>query len=88
MFRIYVGNLSFETTEQSLGDLFAQHGSVKGASIITDRNTGRSRGFAFVEMTDAGEAKAAMQAIDGQELNGRALKVSEARARTDQGATR
>ncbi len=83
MFRIYVGSLSSQTTEETLRDLFAQHGSVNNTSIIIDRISGRSRGFAFVEMNDAGEAKAAMQAIDGRELNGRTLKVSESRGRTD-----
>ena len=83
MFRIYVGNLSFQTTEDSLGDLFGQHGAVNSASIITDRITGRSRGFGFVEMNDASEGKAAMDAINGQEIDGRSLKVSEARERTD-----
>ncbi len=88
MFRIYVGNLSFETTDESLSDLFSGHGSVNSASVITDRITGRSRGFGFVEMNDAGEGKAAMDALDGKEVDGRSLKVSEARERTDRGAPR
>ncbi len=88
MFRIYVGNLSFDTTDESLSDLFSEHGSVNSASVITDRITGRSRGFGFVEMNDAGEAKAAMEALDGKDVDGRSLKVSEARERTDRGAPR
>ena len=88
MFRIYVGNLSFETTDESLSDLFSEHGSVNSATVISDRITGRSRGFGFVEMNDADEAKAAMDALDGKEVDGRSLKVSEARERTDRGAPR
>ena len=88
MFRIYVGNLSFETTDESLSDLFSEHGSVNSATVISDRITGRSRGFGFVEMNDADEAKAAMGALDGKEVDGRSLKVSEARERTDRAAPR
>ncbi len=84
MFRIYVGNLSFDTTEQGLTDLFAQHGTVSSAAVITDRFTGRSRGFGFIEMADEGEGKAAMSALDGQDFEGRALKVNEAHAREPQ----
>jgi cold-inducible RNA-binding protein len=83
MQRIYVGNLSFETTEQTLSDLFGEHGTVNNVSLITDRITGRSRGFAFVEMNDDGEAKAAMEALNGHEYEGRALKVAEAKERAD-----
>ena len=86
MFRIYIGNLSFDTTEDSLNDLFGQHGQVQGVSIIMDRMTGRSRGFGFIEMADDNEAKAAMEAINGHELDGRALSVNEARERADRGA--
>ncbi|MHC4416385.1 MAG: RNA recognition motif domain-containing protein [Planctomycetota bacterium] len=85
MLRIYVGNLSFQTTEQELNDLFAEHGQVDSVSIITDRMTGRSRGFGFVEMSDDNEAKAAMDALNGAELSGRTLKVNEARERADRG---
>ena len=83
MFRLYVGNLSFQTTEQALNDLFAEHGQVNSVAIITDRITGRSRGFGFVEMPDDTEAKAAMGAVDGTEVDGRSLKVNEARAREE-----
>jgi RNA recognition motif-containing protein len=83
MQRIYVGNLSFQTTEQALSDLFAEHGKVDNVAIITDRISGRSRGFAFVEMANDAEAKAAMEAINGRELDGRPLRVAEARERAD-----
>ena len=88
MFRIYVGNLSFQTTEDSLIELVGRHGSVNSVAIITDRITGRSRGFGFVEMSDAVEGKAAMEAVNGQEIDGRTLKVNEARERVERGATR
>ena len=77
MFRIYVGNLSFQTTEQGLTDLFGEHGTVSSVAIITDRFTGRSRGFAFVEMADEAEGKAAMGALDGHDFDGRTLRVNE-----------
>jgi RNA recognition motif-containing protein len=83
MQRIYVGNLSFQTTEQALSDLFGEHGTVNNVSIITDRISGRSRGFAFVEMADDAEAKAAMEAINGREFDGRPLRVAEAKERAD-----
>ena len=83
MQRIYVGNLSFQTTEQGLSELFGQHGSVNSVAIITDRITGRSRGFAFVEMNDDAEAKAAMEALNGKEFDGRPLRVAEAKERAD-----
>jgi RNA recognition motif-containing protein len=83
MQRIYVGNLSFQTTEQGLSDLFGEHGSVNSVSIITDRITGRSRGFAFVEMNDDAEARAAMEALNGKDFDGRPLRVAEAKERAD-----
>jgi RNA recognition motif-containing protein len=81
--KLYVGNLSFETTENDLQDLFEQHGQVSEVSLIMDRITNRSRGFAFVTMGSPAEAQNAMAAINGQELQGRALTVNEARAREE-----
>ena len=78
MTKLYVGNLSFDTTEDSLRTLFAQHGTVESAKLISDRDTGRPRGFGFVEMSNA-DASRAMQALNGKEFEGRALKVNEAR---------
>ena len=86
--KLYVGNLSFETTESDLKELFAQTGSVETVRIITDRDTGRSKGFGFVEMTNNDEAQAAISALNGQQSNGRALTVNEARPREDRGASR
>ena len=80
---IYVGNLSFDETEETLQAEFAAHGEVASARIITDRFSGRSRGFGFVEMTDQTEAQAAIAALNGKELNGRALTVNEARPREE-----
>jgi RNA recognition motif-containing protein len=88
MLKIYVGNLSFQTTEDGIRDLFSQHGRVDSVAIITDRDSGRSRGFGFVEMPDDGEARAAMEALNGKEFDGRALTVNEARPRTDRGGRR
>src|SRR2546430_6768774 len=81
--KLYVGNLSFETTENDLQDLFEQHGQVGEVNLMMDRMTGKSRGFAFVTMNDETQAKAAMSALNGKELNGRALNVNEARPRED-----
>ena len=78
---IYVGNLSYNTTDASLRAAFEAHGEVVSAQVITDRDTGRSRGFGFVEMPSAEEARAALTALDGFELDDRALKVNEARPR-------
>ena len=78
MQRIYVGNLSFQTTEQALSDLFGEHGTVNNVSIITDRISGRSRGFAFVEMAEASAADNAIRALDGSDMGGRSLRVNEA----------
>jgi len=80
---IYVGNLSFETDDAALRAAFEAHGEVTSAQVITDRDTGRSRGFGFVEMPSNDEANAAMQALDGSELGGRALKVNQAKPRND-----
>jgi cold-inducible RNA-binding protein len=83
--KLYVGNLSFRTTQEELRDLFAQAGTVESASIIEDRETGRSRGFGFVEMASAEEAQAAIEQFNGKEINGRNLTVNEARPRTERG---
>lgn len=83
MKNLYVGNLPHSTSESELRSLFETHGQVDKVSIVTDRETGRSRGFAFVEMTDAGEAEKAIAALNGSELGGRALKINEARPKTD-----
>lgn len=83
MKNLYVGNLSHNTTEAELRAAFEAHGAVEKVSIVTDRETGRARGFAFVEMTDAGEADKAVKALDGTELGGRALKINEAKPKTD-----
>jgi cold-inducible RNA-binding protein len=81
--KLYVGNLSFETTENDLQDLFEQHGQVGEVTLMMDRMTGKSRGFAFIAMSDDAQAKAAMEALNGKELNGRALAVNEARPREE-----
>jgi RNA recognition motif-containing protein len=77
--KIYVGGLPYSTTEQQLSDLFSVHGAVASARIITDKFTGQSRGFGFVEMTSDSEAQAAITALNGTELGGRTLTVNEAR---------
>ncbi|HET6976211.1 MAG TPA: RNA-binding protein [Pyrinomonadaceae bacterium] len=79
--KLYVGNLAFQTTNQDLQDLFAQAGTVQSASVVEDRETGRSRGFAFVEMSSNAEAAAAIDQFNGKEVGGRALKVNEAKPR-------
>lgn len=79
MTNIFVGNLSYRTTQDELHTAFAQYGGVERVNIVTDRDTGQSRGFAFVEMRDAGEAQAAITHLNGTEMNGRVLNVNEAR---------
>ena len=81
--KLYVGNLSYETTENDLQDLFEQHGQVSEVTLMMDRMTGKSRGFAFITMADKAQAEAAMAALNGKELAGRALTVNEARAREE-----
>ena len=83
--KLYVGNLSFRTTSDELRDLFSQAGEVESASIIEDRETGRSRGFAFVEMATPEAAAAAIEQLNGKEVGGRNLTVNEARPKTDRG---
>ncbi len=81
--KLYVGNLSFESTENDLQDLFEQHGAVNEVHLMMDKMTGKSRGFAFVTMNDDTQANAAMAALNGKELNGRALNVNQARPREE-----
>src|SRR5262249_38196468 len=86
--KLFVGNLSFETTSADLEALFAEVGTCESASVITDRDTGRSRGFGFVEMGSNGEAQTAIGAVNGRELHGRKLNVSEAKERSGRGGGR
>ncbi len=81
--KIYVGNLSFQSTEAEIRELFSQFGSVDDLTLITDRETGRPKGFGFVEMRDDNAAREAMNALDGQDFGGRNIKVNEARPRTE-----
>jgi len=85
--RIYVGNLSYEATEDQVRDLFAEFGKVESVVMINDRETGRFRGFSFVEMANA-DADLAIEALDGRDVDGRALKVNEAKPREDRGDRR
>ena len=80
--KIYVGNMSFDTSEDSLRNAFAEYGDVEEVAVITDRDTGRPRGFAFVTMPDSA-ARAAIEAMNGKDLDGRTLNVNEARAKTE-----
>ncbi len=81
--KLYVGNLSFNTTNQDLNDLFGGYGTVQSSNIIEDRETGRSRGFGFVEMSSESEGRAAIAELDGKEVDGRTLKVNEAKPQAD-----
>ena len=83
--KLYVGNLAFQTTSQELQELFAQAGTVESAAVVEDRDTGRSRGFGFVEMSTKEESTAAIDQFNGKEVNGRALKVNEAKPRENRG---
>ena len=83
--KIYVGNMSYRTTQESLTDLFTNYGEVQEVAVITDRETGRPRGFAFVTMPDDGQAREAIEALNGQEFEGRTLNVNEAKPREDRG---
>jgi RNA recognition motif-containing protein len=83
--KLYVGNLAFTTSSQDLQELFAQAGTVESASVVEDRDTGRSRGFGFVEMSSKEEGAAAISQFNGKEVNGRALNVNEARPRENRG---
>ena len=83
--RLYVGNLTYGTTDATLRQMFEGHGSVTSAQVIVDRDTGRSKGFGFVEMGNDQEAQAAIAALNGQQVDGRALTVNEARPKTEGG---
>lgn len=83
--KLYVGNLAFQTTDQDLQDLFSQVGSVESVSLVTDRDTGRSRGFGFVEMGSRTEGEAAINKFNGTEVGGRSLTVNEAKPRENNG---
>lgn len=82
---IFVGNLSYETSQQDLFTTFSQYGAVESVNVITDRATGQPRGFAFVEMRNSNEAKQAIAGLNGRDLHGRALNVSEARPKSESG---
>ncbi len=86
MTNIFVGNLSYQTTESELETSFAEFGTVERVSVVRDRDTGQPRGFAFVEMTNSNEANNAIAVMNGRELNGRALNVNQARPKEDRGA--
>ena len=86
--KLYVGNLAYQTSSDDLQQLFAQAGTVETASVVEDRDTGRSRGFGFVEMSSPEEGKAAIEQFNGQEVGGRALNVNEAKPREDRGGSR
>ena len=86
--KLYVGNLSYNTTEDQLREAFAAVGEVESVALITDKHSGQSKGFAFVEMAKGDEAKTAIEQLDGKEMDGRTIKVSEARPREDRGPGR
>lgn len=83
--KLYVGNLGYGVSNADLENMFTPHGTVQSAQIIMDRDTGRSKGFGFVEMSDSSEATAAISALNGKEMDGRTLTVNEARPREDRG---
>jgi RNA recognition motif-containing protein len=87
LMKIYVGNLAFETTPAEINTLFSRHGEVHEVTIITDRETGRSRGFGFVEMRNEQAARAAISALEGAELGGRHLTVNEAKPRPERSSS-
>lgn len=83
---IYVGNVSYDLTDHELRDLFESHGKTISASIIKDRETGRSKGFGFIDMENESDGENAIKELDGQEIHGRNIKVNQARARTNEGS--
>lgn len=83
MYKMFVGGLPFSTTDEELRELFAAHGKVASANVVRDRETGRSKGFGFVEFEDAEEGKAAEKALNGSEVGGRTISVAEARPKED-----
>jgi cold-inducible RNA-binding protein len=88
MMKLYVGNLSFSTTDSDLSNLFAQVGTVESARVVTDRDTGQSRGFGFVEMADRTAGEAAISQLNGREFNGRTIKVNEAKPQESRSSDR
>jgi cold-inducible RNA-binding protein len=86
--KLYVGNLTYGVTSSALEQMFAPHGTVESAQVIMDRDTGRSKGFGFVEMSSAQDAQAAIAALNGQQSEGRSLTVNEARPREEHGGSR
>ena len=86
--KLYVGNLSYDVTDSALEQMFAPHGTVQSAQVIMDRDTGRSKGFGFVEMSNDQEAQAAIDALNGAQVGGRSLTVNEAKPREDRGGGR
>jgi cold-inducible RNA-binding protein len=86
--KLYVGNLSFDVSSQDLESLFSAHGTIRSAQVITDRDTGRSKGFGFVEMSADSEALGAIEALNGRDYKGRNLTVNEAKPREDRGGNR
>ena len=86
--KLYVGNLTYDVTDSALEQMFAAHGTVQSAQVIMDRDTGRSKGFGFVEMGSDQEAQAAISALNGQQVDGRSLTVNEAKPREDRGGSR
>ena len=85
MKKLYVGNLSYQVSEEQLTELFGAHGTVKSVNVIKDRDTGQSKGFGFVEMEEGDAADSAISALDGTDFEGRSIRVSEARAKEDRG---
>jgi RNA recognition motif-containing protein len=83
--RLYVGNLNYKTNESDLREIFSEFGDVISATVISDRDSGRSKGFGFVEFGNEGDAQSAIEAMDGKEIDGRVLKVNQARPRSESG---